>query len=262
MRRVATALMMVGLLAGPRTPARADPSGGGGFCSVDPGLCAGLQDIGLAPEDRDDTAPARRRQPSRYYWRHFELTDGPFCLGPDGRQFFLRLIDRVTNQVIDERFTCPDPITVRSQALPPVPPPPSAVWDQVPLPAPEVRVNPGGGGLTGLETYFWYDQPATASLTLNLDGFAVTLDARAVRFRWRTGDGAEFTSTTAGTAAEPAARHVYEGKGSYTVSVDVVWSGTYTFAGPGFAPITVPLGERTFSGQAAYQVAEIRGVRQ
>ena len=51
----------------------------------------------------------------------------------------------------------------------------------MPLPAPEVRVDPGARGLTGLETHFWNDQPAIASLELNLEGFNTTIDARVVR---------------------------------------------------------------------------------
>jgi hypothetical protein len=253
------ALLVAGLLAGPGVAARAEPSAGGGFCDLEPGLCAGVHTVDVEP---GASASPRRREPPRFYWRRFELNDSRFCTGPDGRQEYMRLIDRVTNQVIDDRFRCPDPTTGRLRPLPPVPPVPAAVWDKVPLPAPEVRVNPGLGGLTGLETFFWYDQSATASLQLDLDGFNTTIDARVVRMRWRTGDGIELTSTVPGSPTQPAAHHIYDAKGTYTVRLDVIWSGTYRFAGPGLDPITVPLGERTFSGQATYAVAEIRGVRQ
>jgi hypothetical protein len=239
-------------------PAKADVSGEGAFCNVQPGICGGLK--------RHDDGPvdvAGHVQPlSRFYWRVYEYSGSQFCTGADGRQEYMRLIDRVTNQVVDSRFRCPDPTVHALGDFPPVPPPPTAVWEQVPLPAPEVKVNPGPAGLTGLETYFWYDQPTTANLQLNLDGFTVTVNARMVRLRWRTGDGAELTSTVPGDPSHPAAKHVYEAKGTYTVTLDVRWSGTYSVAGPGFDPITVPLGERTFSGQATYAVAEIRGVRQ
>ena len=259
MKQFVRTLLIAGLLVTPQAVARAAPSGGGGFCDLEPGLCAGLKTVGVEPEDR---APRRYREPSRFYWRTFEYTGPVHCYGLEGRQIYMRLIDRLTNEVIDERFRCPPPATGGLPELPSVPPPPSAVWDKVPLPAPEVRVNPGPGGLTGLETYFWYDQPVTQSLQLELDGFITTIDARVVRLRWRTGDGTELTSTVPGSPTQPAARHVYETKGSYTVTLDVTWSGTYRFAGPGLDPITVPLGERTFSGQAVYPVAEIRGVRQ
>jgi PKD domain-containing protein len=261
-RRAVLALALLGLLAGPHTVARADPGATGGFCDLEPGLCAGIQSLGAPDEDRAPHPGPHRWAPSRFYWRSVELNGSQWCTGPDGRQLFLRLIDRATNQVIDERFRCPDPTVRGSEDLPPVPPPPTAVWEQVPLPMPEVKVNPGVAGLTGLETYFWYDQPTTANLQLNLDGFTVTVDARVIRLRWRTGDGTELTSTVPGTPSRPAAQHVYEAKGSYTVTLDVTWSGTYSFAGPEFDPITVPLGERTFSGQAPYAVGEIRGVRQ
>jgi hypothetical protein len=242
-------------------PAHADPSGQGGFCDLQPALCAGIGDQDDAPPT--GSAPRYWRVLPRFFWRQAELTGWPTCSGPDGRQLFLWLIDRATNQVIDTSYRCPDP-TVHSAAttLPPVPPPPETVWDQAPLPMPEVRTNPASDGLTGLATWLWYDQPTTAAVTVQLDGYNVTLNARAVRYHWSLGDGTDVTATTPGTAQMPAGTHVYEGKGDYTITLEVTWTGTYTFSGPRTDPITVDLGERTFTGQRPYHVVEIRGVRQ
>lgn len=243
--------------------AHAEPSGEGGFCDLQPALCAEIGDHDDEPAPGTGIVPRRPRELPRFFWREAELTGWPHCSGLEGRQLFLWLIDRATNQVIDTRYRCPDP-TVRSAGttFPPVPPAPERVWDQAPLPTPEVRVNPAGDGLTGLATWLWHDQPTTASLALQLDGYNVTLNARAIRFRWRLGDGTDVTTTTPGTAQAPAGTHVYESKGDYTITLDVTWTGTYTFSGPSVDPITVELGERTFTGQRPYHVVEIRGVRQ
>jgi hypothetical protein len=259
MRRAAV-IVTIGLAVMAGTPAHAEPSGEGRFCDVQPALCAEMGDHGDAPTGE---VTRRTRELPRFFWREAELTGWPTCSGPDGRQLFLWLVDRATNQVIGRRFRCPDP-TVHGAAatLPPVPPAPEAVWGQAPLPTPEVRTNPQGDGLTGLPTWLWYDQPTTASLTVQLGEFTVILNARAVHYRWRMGDGTEVTTATPGTAQAPAGTHVYEGKGDYTVSLDVTWAGTYTFSGPATAPITIDLGERTFTGQRLYHVVEIRGVRQ
>ncbi|MGH9894631.1 MAG: PKD domain-containing protein [bacterium] len=257
MKRTPVAFLIGVAIGFVNVPVQADVSGEGAFCNLQPGICGGLK----RHDDTSNDVGGRVQPLSRFYWRIYEYSGSQFCTGADGRQEYMRLIDRLTSQVIDSRFRCPDP-TTRRLSLPPVPPSPSAVWDKVPLPQPEVRVNPGVGGLAGLETYLWYNQPTTASLQLDLDGFNTTIDARVVRLRWYTGDGRQLTSTVPGSATEPAVRHVYEAKGTYIVRLEVTWSGTYRFAGPGLDPLMVPLGERTFSGEASYSVAEIRGVRQ
>lgn len=257
MRRLAGALLVLTFIAQTGTPARAATSGQGGFCDLQPGLCAGIGDHDDGP---DTVVPRSVRALSRWVWRRVETTGGQTCKGQDGRQVFLRLIDRATNQVINERFRCPDP-TVHAESLP-LPPPPEVVWDQVPLPKPEIKINPVGYGLVGLPTWLWYDQPGSATLTLPLGEFAVTLTARAVRYHWRMGDGTEITAATPGSEPTPAGTHVYEAIGDYTVRLDVTWAGTYTFSGPGTDPITIDLGERTFTGQRPYHVVEIRSVKQ
>jgi hypothetical protein len=261
-KKLLVTLTALGLVVGPPLAARGEPTAGGEFCRITPGLCGGITgtDDDEVPEATEQaTAP---RKLSRFFWRRIQLNGVAECRLADGRQIAMVLIDRLTNEAVTTKVTCPDPTLRNLLSLPTVPPAPSTVWDQVPLPMPEVRVNPRPAGLTGLDTFFWYDQPATESLQLALDGFTVTVDARVVRLRWRTGDGGELISTVPGSAVHPAVQHIYESKGNYTVGLDVTWSGTYRFAGPGVDPGTAPLGERTFSGQTTYAVAEIRGVRQ
>jgi hypothetical protein len=257
-RGVVTVMGLVALLALASAPARGEVEGTGSFCLGELGLCAGIE-AKPAPESERPRGPSRRRGPSPLYWLRTEFFSNTCTGSPDGYGIRYTLIDRATGDVFASRGGCLEPVAGR--ALPDMPPLPEEAWEQVPLPVPEVRVNPPAGGLTGLDTWFWYDQPTTARLDVDLGGFTVTIDAQAVGFRWRPGDGAELTSGTAGTPENPSASHVYETKGDYTLAVDVTWTGTYTFSGPGLEPVTVPLGERTFTGQAPFPVAEIRGVR-
>lgn len=235
----------------------AEVEGDGGFCPDDVGLCGFLGAQPAPVGEHGSGSPKRER--SRFYWLQTELNNIRCSDSPDGYQIVYQLINRATDETVDSRAECLDPAA--GAVLPPMPPNPEVVWDRVPLPPPEVRVNPAAGGLTGLETFYWYDQPTEARLDVDLDGFVVSVEAKTVRWRWRTGDGTELTSSQPGTAEAAAASHVYETKGDYTVTVEVTWTGTYQFSGPGLAPVVVPLGERTFTGQAPLPVMEIRGVR-
>lgn len=257
-RGVVTAMGLVAVLSLASPPARGEVEGTGSFCLGELGLCAGIE-AKPAPESERPRGPSQRRSPSPLYWVRTEFYSNGCVGSPDGYGIRYTLIDRATGEVVASRGGCFQPAARR--ALPDMPPLPEEAWEQVPLPVPEVRVNPRARGLTGLETWFWYDQPTTARLNVDLGGFTVTIDAQAVGFRWRTGDGAELSSGTPGTSDQPSASHVYETKGDYTLIVDVTWTGTYTFAGPGREPVTVPLGERTVTGQDSFPVVEIRGVR-
>ncbi len=80
----------------------------------------------------------------------------------------------------------------------------------------------------------------TRAVSVSLRGYSVTARARAARFRWITGDGASYTTTTCGRepdaegdGSEAAVQHTYETKGRYEVRLEVGWFGSYTFSGRG-----------------------------
>ncbi len=146
------------------------------------------------------------------------------------------------------------------------------------LPTPTVQLDPDHEGLTGLETYLWYGaddlgglqsidhdgDPATAPIsglevTASAGPYTITARAWIARFRWETGDGAVYTSTSPGTHTQPAAGHVYETKGNYRVVVEADWVGSYAWSvGPVGGSGTFD--EVTISGQRDYQVVEVRAV--
>ncbi len=155
------------------------------------------------------------------------------------------------------------------------------------LPRPDVGVNPGPRGLTGLETYFWYadssrrgldpvdhdSNPATPTVpglvvTASAGPFAITGRVAISRYQWRITpakgagagrDRATLTSTTPGSPERPAARHVFDTKGRYTLTVETVWAGSYTWTGPGQQG-DGNLGEVPLSQSRDYEVIEIRSM--
>jgi hypothetical protein len=131
------------------------------------------------------------------------------------------------------------------------------------IPKPVVRLSPRQGGLTGLETWYWYSGGANVSVGFGARGFAITAAASAATFRWSTGDGSVLTSTIPGTPGAPAASHVYRTKSAaYPVSLSMVWTGRYSWSGFGDSG-SGPLGPVTVTGEThPYPVAEVRSVLQ
>ncbi len=155
------------------------------------------------------------------------------------------------------------------------------------LPRPSVGVNPDQRGLTGLETYLWYTDSSTRPLdpvdhdanpatpavpglvvTASAGPFAITGRVAISRYQWRISpakgpgagrDRATLTSATPGSPERPAARYVFETKGRYTLTVETVWAGSYTWSGPGQQG-GGNLGEVPLSQSRDYQVVEVRSV--
>ncbi len=155
------------------------------------------------------------------------------------------------------------------------------------LPRPTVGVNPARQGLTGLETYFWYEDGTNRSpesvdhdgnaatppvpgleVTANAGPYAITGRVAVVRYQWRITpaggptagrDRATLTSTSPGSPDRPAARYLFETKGRYTITVETVWAGSYTWTGPGQQG-SDNLGEVPLSSSRDYDVIEVRSV--
>jgi hypothetical protein len=131
------------------------------------------------------------------------------------------------------------------------------------IPQPIVTTSPANRGLTGLETWYWFDTSGHLQVGLNLRGFTVTATADA-KFHWSTGDGAVFETGLGGTGQNPAVRHVYDSKSpgtGYTVTLDMIWAGGYNWFGFGDAGAG-QLGPVTRRGTRSYPVNEVRSVLQ
>jgi hypothetical protein len=115
----------------------------------------------------------------------------------------------------------------------------AAAFQQIPLPASELRVQPANGRtLVNFETNFYTDA-APFDRTVTLLGQRVDLRIVPSRFGWRFGDGQVLDSTDAG-ARYPDLRitHDYQRKGEVRPSVDTTYTATYRVNGGPWA--TVP----------------------
>lgn len=129
------------------------------------------------------------------------------------------------------------------------PPPPSpeeiarlAIDRAVALaPAPQLEVAPNRIGLTGLESYFWLaDAPETITATAGVPGLTVVARAVPAQFVWDFGDGSDHVTNDPGsrwTGDGGGISHMYETKGRYGLSVDVVWEASYSVNGGTWTPI-------------------------
>jgi hypothetical protein len=119
----------------------------------------------------------------------------------------------------------------------PQPPGPGRIIDRVIelVAAPELDIAPSEIGLTGLETYVWIDEPAPVSVSASAGG--TTVDARAFpsQYLWDWGDGNDTLTYDSGrpwTRHRPGTiEHVYETRGRYDLSVEVVWEAQWRING-------------------------------
>lgn len=141
-------------------------------------------------------------------------------------------------------------------------PPPTAaqVRDAVGIPDPTIATDPQAKTLAGLRTDYWYTGPTERTVTVTLNGFTVTADARATSYRWQFGDGAERTTTVPGSAQQPATSHAYQHRGTKTLTLTVTWTGSFSFTGPGGVTGGGDLGAQEFTSSRPLVVEEVQPV--
>ncbi len=139
------------------------------------------------------------------------------------------------------------------------------------LPEPEFGTNPAGIGITGLETWLWYDGAATSIPSFGMEwtdpitGIDYELEARAeiAQYVWDMGDGTTISSPVPGSGDDlpysKAAGHTYETKGFYDVTLTVTWTGEFRWRTvgdpwPAWQPMT---GTWSPSITQTYQVDQI-----
>ena len=159
------------------------------------------------------------------------------------------------------------------------------------VPEPMLSISPRRdfGGITGMDTWLWYDFSSQssylveASTTVGIGGvepLSLTVDAQAWvdRIMWDLdGDGAwdreiDLPDTWDGPATSSAYRAaggsesaegaaatwVYETKGTYGVRIGMVWRGIYRYSG--IANALYPYDPVTRDASIAYPVAEVRSL--
>lgn len=265
MRRalVGGVVVALGILASIPVAAQARP--GEADCDLTPWLqeCEiEVTDPGAPPAE-----PGVPTAPSPTFWRLKSIIESPWgaCQPPGGGigiPHVYELIDRATGEVLETRpgIVCvpTDEEPAAPAAPPPEPPTNEEILEVTPIEPAVIRVNPSGRGLTGLASWFWLDDPGVVETSADLEGWHIEGTARVDRWVWRVGDDT-YTTTSAGSEADPAVEHVFERRGDVEVSVERSWTGSYTVSGYGISYTVDGLATEDASS-VDYEVIEVRGV--
>lgn len=97
---------------------------------------------------------------------------------------------------------------------------------------PDLRIAPGRVGLTGLRSFFWLEHaPPRVWATASVPGVLVTAEAFPIRYGWAFGEGEAKSTTGIGRPwsrrGAGAISHMYERRGTYQVTVDVIWQARW-----------------------------------
>ena len=176
----------------------------------------------------------------------------------------------------------------------PPPVPDLDVWDAASesLPAPNLSLSPSPivdgapTGVTGMEMWLWFDPgfpgwdppETTVSVRASAGGFSTQVDAWIAAVRWQFDNGdstsigfvepgvtstpsVDHYRTVSGSEEDPARTYAYGTKGSYALSIEVIWTGRFElFDIAGSSLGVYPLDPYTDVETINYQVIEIRSV--
>ncbi len=104
---------------------------------------------------------------------------------------------------------------------------------RLPLPAPVLNVQPAADWVLVNKETIVYTDPSAVTLTTDLLGYQVTVEATPTRFTYDFGDGTRPLVTTDPGAPYPAfdTFHVYRDLGTRLITLTTQWSGRYQIAG-------------------------------
>ena len=273
-KRLLLSLGVVSLLLASFAPAASDPgvvnppgaSGGVGGDSFWVGIVAPGQDGGSG---NVSTGDANGPAPYRYVWLP-PTTGGlapidPVCdagSGTPGQPYTLVVQDLTGNIVnMEARCVATGPAGPVLPALPPVPSI-GEIWRAAlrQIPPPKIGINPRPTGLTGLETWLWYEGPEELQVSTSIGPWTVTGTARVQEVTFEMGEGRTAKADRAGSESDPAARYVYETKGEYRVVATARWGADFVLTGPGLPPRPTPMGVAVLRSSEDYPVQEVRGL--
>ncbi len=101
---------------------------------------------------------------------------------------------------------------------------------------PELQIAPRQTGLTGLRSFFWLEaEPRPVSASASVPGLVVTAYAEPISYTWSFGEGATRTTNHTGRRWTRSRNgnigHMYERRGAYPVSVEVLWRASWRMGG-------------------------------
>ncbi len=174
------------------------------------------------------------------------------------------LVDPVTGGTNTGFVSCVAVGTPQPPA-PPVLPTADEIWGAALTYQPVVNLNPYVRGLTGLETFMWYEGPTTNNVAITLNGYAVTAAIRTTAFTWDMGGDSRsgqrvYQASQPGSATVPAATHTYATPGPVVVTHEITWTGTSVLTGPGLPAggVRMDLGTAVLATARDYDVIEVR----
>jgi len=245
------------------------PSAGGGVGESNfwVGIIAPGQPGSTGPVSADSPAAPR---PYTYTWvplippaaypAAFDCID-PF--GGPGRPYALVVRD-LSGAMVATEPRCVPLNPVGAPILPELPPVPTIgeIWRAAlrDITRPALGINPRPTGLTGLETWLWYEGPSELGVSAGIGAFTVTGTAHLREVTFDMGDGELVTATTPGSESAPAARFVYERKGTYEIVITATWEADLVLSGPGLPARPTPIGSAVLRSSESYPVQEVRGL--
>jgi hypothetical protein len=249
-----------------------DPAGGGTVNGdtiivgiIAPGQEGGSGGPGTPASAGGQVSPS----PYRYTWLP-PTTGGlapidPICVADSGVGGVPRtlVVQDLAGTIVNMEARCV-PVGPTGPVLPPLPPVPSIeeIWRAAlrQIPPPKIGINPRPTGLTGLETWLWYEGPAELQVSTSIGPWSVTGTARIQDVIFEMGEGRTARATSAGSEANPAARYVYERKGQYRIVATARWGADFVLTGPGLPPRPTPMGVAVLRSTEDYPVQEVRGL--
>ena len=118
------------------------------------------------------------------------------------------------------------------------------------------------GGLTGLDSWMWCNDPGPVGTGVTLRGWTATGSVQVVQVGWEVGgsNGVTETSTSCGSEESPSVTWTPQTAGIYSVLLTAVWAGSWDLTWNGIPMGTFPLGPVSLTAVAQpYPVDEYRG---
>ena len=192
---------------------------------------------------------------------------GPSCDAGFGQPGWLHtlVVTDLSGAIVSQEIHCvalnPDGSLPPPPALPPVPSI-GEIWRAAlrQIPPPKIGINPRPTGLTGLDTWLWYEGPEELQVTTSIGPWTVTGTARVQDVVFEMGEGRTARADRAGSESDPAARYVYETKGRYRIVATARWGADFVLSGPGLAARPTPMGVAVLRSSEDYPVQEVRGL--
>ena len=181
-----------------------------------------------------------------------------------GFGFVVTLINTASSEQLYLDYVCTWP----GEDAPEPPPPPPTQAEFVQANTRALQVPPAAspptsiGGLTGLDSWFWCDDPGPVATGVTLRGWTAAGAIEVVQLGWEVDGptGIVDTSTSCGSEAAPSVTWTPETKGEYSVLLTAVWAGTWDLTWSGIPMGSFPLGPISLTAPAqAYPVDEYRG---